>query len=211
MGALRLFIKLLAYSPVWALALVMLYLIPNINFGIADLGVGSLLTAFAVFAGLQVVSDTKELAGLFANFGGAASGGHISASNPIGIMSGAFLGTAGKVQSAGKMLGMGAKAAAVATPQGAAISAGTKAASMALKGAASGGQGSLSAKSYVTPKNIDNYTNFMNHQPATQNNVDQIGRVLSARSKGHNVTDDDAKAQQLIAIQSRMKSQLGGK
>ncbi len=47
-GAARYFMKLLLYSVIWAITLVGLYLIPNINWGVETIGVNSLLTAVAV-------------------------------------------------------------------------------------------------------------------------------------------------------------------
>jgi hypothetical protein len=70
-GALRYFTKLLLYSIVWAITLVGLYLVPNINWGVETIGVNSLLTACAVLAGLQLISNVQEFASLFTSFQGA--------------------------------------------------------------------------------------------------------------------------------------------
>ncbi len=70
-GAARYFIKLLLYSVIWAITLVGLYLIPNINWGIETIGVNSLLTAVAVLAGLQLIANVQEFASLFTTFSGA--------------------------------------------------------------------------------------------------------------------------------------------
>ncbi len=70
-GAARYFIKLLLYSVIWAITLVGLYLIPNINWGVETIGVNSLLTAVAVLAGLQLIANVQEFASLFTTFSGA--------------------------------------------------------------------------------------------------------------------------------------------
>jgi hypothetical protein len=76
-------------------------------------------------------------------------------------------------------------------------------------GKASGASaGALSPESYVTPRNIDNYIQMMSGQPASQANVAQIDRVLSARSRGHDVTPSDEKANRLSAVRGRMTSEL---
>jgi hypothetical protein len=69
-GAARYFAKLLLYSVIWAITLVGLYLIPNINWGIETIGVNSLLTAVAVLAGLQLISNGHEFASLLTSFSG---------------------------------------------------------------------------------------------------------------------------------------------
>src|SRR5665213_1557602 len=69
-GAARYFIKLLLYSVIWAITLVGLYLIPNINWGIETIGVNSLLTAVAVLAGLQLITNGHEFASLLTSFSG---------------------------------------------------------------------------------------------------------------------------------------------
>lgn len=69
-GALRYFVKLLLYSVIWAITLVGLYLIPNIDWGIETIGVNSLLTACAVIAGLQMIGNVQEFASLFTTFSG---------------------------------------------------------------------------------------------------------------------------------------------
>ena len=56
---------------IWAITLVGLYLIPNINWGVETIGVNSLLTAVAVLAGLQLIANVQEFAGLFTTFAGA--------------------------------------------------------------------------------------------------------------------------------------------
>ena len=74
-GAARYFVKLLLYSVIWAITLVGLYLIPNINWGVETIGVNSLLTAVAVLAGLQLIANAHEFASLFTAFkGGNLSG-----------------------------------------------------------------------------------------------------------------------------------------
>lgn len=70
-GAARYFVKLLLYSLVWAITLVGLYLIPNINWGVETIGVNSLLTAVAILAGLQLIANVQEFASLFTTFSGA--------------------------------------------------------------------------------------------------------------------------------------------
>jgi hypothetical protein len=70
-GAARYFVKLLLYSVIWAITLVGLYLIPNINWGVETIGVNSLLTAVAVLAGLQLITNVQEFASLFTTFSGA--------------------------------------------------------------------------------------------------------------------------------------------
>ncbi len=70
-GAARYFVKLLLYSVIWAITLVGLYLIPNINWGVETIGVNSLLTAVAVLAGLQLIANVQEFASLFTTFAGA--------------------------------------------------------------------------------------------------------------------------------------------
>ncbi len=70
-GAARYFAKLLLYSVIWAITLVGLYLIPNINWGVETIGVNSLLTAVAILAGLQLISNAQEFAALFTSFSGA--------------------------------------------------------------------------------------------------------------------------------------------
>ena len=70
-GAARYFIKLILYSVIWAITLVGLYLIPNINWGVETIGVNSLLTAIAVLAGLQMIANVQEFASLFTTFSGA--------------------------------------------------------------------------------------------------------------------------------------------
>lgn len=70
-GAARYFAKLLLYSVIWAITLVGLYLIPNINWGVETIGVNSLLTAVAVLAGLQIIANAQEFAALFTTFSGA--------------------------------------------------------------------------------------------------------------------------------------------
>ncbi len=69
-GAARYFIKLLLYSVIWAITLVGLYLIPNINWGVETIGVNSLLTAIAVLAGLQLITNVHEFASLLTAFSG---------------------------------------------------------------------------------------------------------------------------------------------
>jgi hypothetical protein len=69
-GAVRYFVKLLLYSVIWAITLVGLYLIPNINWGVETIGVNSLLTAVAVLAGLQLISNVQDFASLFTAFKG---------------------------------------------------------------------------------------------------------------------------------------------
>jgi hypothetical protein len=69
-GAARYFVKLLLYSVIWAITLVGLYLIPNINWGVETIGVNSLLTAVAVLAGLQLISNVQDFASLFTAFKG---------------------------------------------------------------------------------------------------------------------------------------------
>jgi hypothetical protein len=63
--------KLLLYSVIWAVTLVGLYLIPNINWGVETIGVNSLLTAVAVLAGLQLIANVQEFSSLFTSFSGA--------------------------------------------------------------------------------------------------------------------------------------------
>jgi hypothetical protein len=70
-GAARYFLKLILYSVIWAITLVGLYLIPNINWGVETIGVNSLLTAVAVLAGLQMIANVQEFASLFTTFSGA--------------------------------------------------------------------------------------------------------------------------------------------
>ena len=70
-GAARYFLKLILYSVIWAITLVGLYLIPNINWGVETIGVNSLLTAIAVLAGLQMIANVQEFASLFTTFSGA--------------------------------------------------------------------------------------------------------------------------------------------
>ena len=70
-GAARYFAKLLLYSVIWAITLVGLYLIPNINWGVETIGVNSLLTAVAILAGLQLIANAQEFAALFTTFSGA--------------------------------------------------------------------------------------------------------------------------------------------
>ena len=70
-GAARYFAKLLLYSVIWAITLVGLYLIPNINWGVETIGVNSLLTAVAILAGLQLIGNAQEFAALFTTFSGA--------------------------------------------------------------------------------------------------------------------------------------------
>ncbi len=70
-GAARYFTKLLLYSVIWAITLVGLYLIPNINWGVETIGVNSLLTAVAILAGLQLIANVQEFASLFTTFSGA--------------------------------------------------------------------------------------------------------------------------------------------
>lgn len=70
-GAARYFTKLLLYSVIWAITLVGLYLVPNINWGVETIGVNSLLTAVAILAGLQLIANTQEFAALFTTFSGA--------------------------------------------------------------------------------------------------------------------------------------------
>lgn len=70
-GACRYFVKLLLYSVIWAVLLIGLYLIPNINWGVETIGVNSLLTAVAIIAGLQFIGNVQEFAGLFTTFAGA--------------------------------------------------------------------------------------------------------------------------------------------
>jgi len=69
-GAARYFMKLLLYSVIWAITLVGLYLIPNINWGVETIGVNSLLTAVAVLAGLQLITNGHEFASLLTSFSG---------------------------------------------------------------------------------------------------------------------------------------------
>lgn len=69
-GAARYFAKLLLYSLIWAITLVGLYLIPNINWGVETIGVNSLLTAVAVLAGLQLITNVNEFASLLTAFSG---------------------------------------------------------------------------------------------------------------------------------------------
>ena len=69
-GAARYFAKLLLYSIIWAITLVGLYLIPNINWGVETIGVNSLLTAVAILAGLQLIGNAQEFASLFTSFKG---------------------------------------------------------------------------------------------------------------------------------------------
>ena len=74
-GAARYFAKLLLYSVIWAITLVGLYLIPNINWGVESIGVNSLLTAVAILAGLQLIGNAQEFASLFTSFKGGNIGG----------------------------------------------------------------------------------------------------------------------------------------
>jgi hypothetical protein len=69
-GAARYFVKLLLYSVIWAITLVGLYLIPNINWGVETIGVNSLLTAVAILAGLQLITNGHEFASLLTSFSG---------------------------------------------------------------------------------------------------------------------------------------------
>jgi len=222
MGALKLLIKCLAYSPMWALTLVFLYLIPNVDFGVANMGVNSLMTAFAVFAGLQMISDAKDIAGLFSSFGGGgAAGGNFQPRSPIMVLAGDLTRTSGQFKSAGKEIGGLAKGAAnvasgiasggssTAAKAGTeAVKAATNSAKVSMGKASGASAGALSPESYVTPRNIDNYIQMMSGQPASQANVAQIDRVLSARSRGHDVTPSDEKANRLSAVRGRMTSEL---
>ncbi len=60
-----LFFKTLIYNPVWAILLIGLYIVPNINFGLGNLGINSLLTAFAVLSALKMIQNASEWVGFF--------------------------------------------------------------------------------------------------------------------------------------------------
>ncbi len=121
-GALRYFVKQLLYSVFWAITLVGLYLIPNIDWGIETIGVNSLLTACAVIAGLQMIANVQEFASLFTTFqGGNLRGDGIkdfARDNlaAMGAMNAARLKTAGGIKAA-----TGETGQAVGTAAGAAV------------------------------------------------------------------------------------------
>jgi len=217
MGALRNLIKLLAYSPVWALSLVFLYIIPNVDFGVASVGVNTLMTVFGVFAALQLVSDTKEIAGLFSNFGGAASGGNISARSPFTMMAGAVIGTSSHVRGVAGVANTAGKVGIGVATAGAGLAvAGVKAAgNAALKSANSAqskmsgaGQGGLSPSSDVSPKNLGAYANMMSTQPATAKNIENLGRVIQSSSRQNYSNKNNDDLVKCKSIQNRMQTQI---
>jgi len=70
-----LMLKYQLYSVIWSLALMVLYIIGSINFGAETLGVGNLLSAFAILAGLQLVQNAEAFASIFTQGGAGISVG----------------------------------------------------------------------------------------------------------------------------------------
>lgn len=69
-----LMLKYQLYSVIWAIALMVLYIIGSVNFGAESLGVGNLLSAFAILAGLQLVQNAEAFASLFTAGAGVSIG-----------------------------------------------------------------------------------------------------------------------------------------
>lgn len=218
MSGLRLLIKTLAYSPMWALTLVMLYLLPNIDFGVASMGINSIMTAFAVFAGLELIKDAKDFAALFASFGGGASGANISPHSPFSVMAGGFLGvvsqTKGVTREGGAIVGgagsalKGVAGGPATAAVGAAKTAGHVANRLLNSYGKSGRGGGLNPDSNTNPSNLSNYVSMMSSQPANGHNLSDMDRVIAARQKsGAGNTEDLTRLQ---GVRSKMASDLGG-
>ena len=143
-GAARYFIKLLLYSVIWAITLVGLYLIPNINWGIETIGVNSLLTAVAVLAGLQLIANVQEFASLFTTFSGANLKGEgykeftRDTKAAVGGANEARLGTFGMMKNmtgeTGQAVGAAAGAAVASVIPGVGTASGALAGQKAIKG-----------------------------------------------------------------------------
>jgi hypothetical protein len=117
--ATKYFLKLLLYSVIWAITLVGLYLIPNINWGVETIGVNSLLTAVAVLAGLQLISNVQDFTALFTAF----KGGNLKGDG-IGEFARDTKATVGKVNDARLSTFGGMKKLTGETSQGIAAAAG---------------------------------------------------------------------------------------
>jgi len=133
----KLMLKNMINSVIWSLALVVLYLLTNINFGAQTLGANNLLMALAVLAGLEIVKDSDKFAQLFAN-GITVGQGHSTWGN---FAAGATGMVAGAVGGIATMSGLAASAVGVEGAAKAAGFAGAAAGSsphMQLAGAALG-------------------------------------------------------------------------
>jgi hypothetical protein len=78
-NALKLFIKLNLYAPMWALALLVLNIVIYMNWGPeGGGGAGSIMTTFTILAGLSIIQNAQDFANIFTNFhwgvGGSAHG-----------------------------------------------------------------------------------------------------------------------------------------
>ena len=113
----KIMLKNMINSVIWALALVMLYLITNINFGAQTLGENNLMKAFAVLAGLELIKDSNKFAELFAN-GFTVGQGHSTWGNFASGATGMLMGAAGGLSTmtglAASAVGVGGGAGAVA-------------------------------------------------------------------------------------------------
>jgi hypothetical protein len=124
-AALKLFIKLHLYGPVWALALLAMNILIFINWGgEGGSGAGTIMTAFMILAGLSIVQNTQDFANIFAQAqwgtGGAAHGFMRDAMASVRTVSMAAAGASSylpqKVSSAGTgVIGAGTGAVVGAT------------------------------------------------------------------------------------------------
>ncbi len=79
LGGLKLFLKLHLYGPIWGLALLAMNCVIFARWGTeGGAGTGSIMTAFLILAGLSIIQNTQDFAGIFSSFnwgsGGSAHG-----------------------------------------------------------------------------------------------------------------------------------------
>jgi hypothetical protein len=138
-NGLKMMFKQMLNSVIWGLALVILYLLTNINYGSQSIGGNNLMISFAVLAGLELIKNSERFAELFAS-GMSVGQGHSTwgnfTSGATGMISGAIGGVATISGLAASAAGVGAAGASGAA--GAAAAGAVSSTHMQLAGAALG-------------------------------------------------------------------------
>jgi len=93
-NGLNLTLNLILNSIIWAIALLGLYLVTHITYGVETLGTANILTSMAILAGLQLIRNSDKFASLFAPGGG----GHMN------HMGGAWAAAIGTTMAAGRIM-----------------------------------------------------------------------------------------------------------